>query len=80
MLLGEERQRPLPNGARLTNREAEVLQWLAAGTSNPEIAAILGIAAGTVKRHVENVLAKLGVQNRTAATALARERGLVGGK
>jgi DNA-binding NarL/FixJ family response regulator len=67
LLVSEETQRPLPNGARLTGRETEVLHWLADGKSNAEIAAILGLAVGTVKRHVENLLAKLGVENRTAA-------------
>jgi DNA-binding CsgD family transcriptional regulator len=67
LLVSEEIQRPLPNGARLTARETEVLRWLADGKSNAEIAAILGLAVGTVKRHVENVLAKLGAENRTAA-------------
>ena len=69
LLLSEETQRPLPNGSRLTERETEVLRWLAAGKSNPEIAAILDLAPGTVKRHVEKVLAKLGAENRTAAAA-----------
>lgn len=71
LLLSEETQRPLPNGARLTARETEVLRWLAAGKSNAEIAAILDLAPGTVKRHVEKVLAKLGAENRTAAASHA---------
>ncbi len=77
LFLSEERVGGLPGDQRLTAREAEVLHWLAAGKSNPEIGAILGIALGTVKQHVEHILAKLGVENRTAATAVARERGLV---
>jgi DNA-binding CsgD family transcriptional regulator len=72
MLLSEETLLPLPNGARLTVREHEVLRWLAAGKSNSEIAVILAVALSTVKRHVENVLTKLGVTNRTAAAARAR--------
>lgn len=51
----------------LTARELEVLQWLQEGKSNPEIGVILGISTHTVKRHVEKVLAKLGVENRYAA-------------
>jgi DNA-binding CsgD family transcriptional regulator len=51
----------------LTAREREVLQWLQEGKSNPEIGVILGISTHTVKRHVERVLAKLGVESRLAA-------------
>jgi DNA-binding CsgD family transcriptional regulator len=56
----------------LTPRENEVLEWITEGKSNSEIAAILGLAAGTVKLHVERILAKLGVENRTAAAMTAR--------
>lgn len=77
LLLSEESGRGLPAGVHLTSRENEVLAWLAEGKTNPEIAVILGVASGTVKMHVENILAKLGVDNRTAATMLAREAGLV---
>ena len=59
----------------LTARELEVLKWLAQGRSNPDIAAILGLTPGTVKLHVERVLAKLGVENRTAAALMARKAG-----
>ncbi len=58
----------------LSEREAEVLFWISEGKSNPEIALIIGAAAGTVKKHVENLLAKLGVENRAAAMRLALER------
>ncbi len=51
----------------LTTREAEVLEWLGQGKSNPEIGIILGISTHTVKRHVERVLAKTGTENRYAA-------------
>jgi len=57
----------------LSEREAEVLFWISEGKSNPEIALIIGAAAGTVKKHVENLLAKLGVENRAAAMRLALE-------
>ena len=60
--------------ARLTAREREVLAWIADGKSNAEIAVVLGIAPGTVKRHVEQILAKLRVANRTAAAAVVRQR------
>ena len=77
VLLSEERVSRMPDGTRLTPRETEVLRWLAEGKSNGEIGTILGIALGTVKLHVEHILAKLGVENRTVATARARERGLI---
>ena len=66
------------SGARsdfgLSEREAEVLFWISEGKSNPEIALIIGAAAGTVKKHVENLLAKLAVENRAAAMRLALEK------
>ncbi len=77
VLVSEEPYQAGPGGARLTARETEVLGWLAEGKSNAEIAVILAIAPGTVKQHVQSILAKLGVENRTAATAVAREHGLV---
>ncbi|MBO9663243.1 MAG: helix-turn-helix transcriptional regulator [Dokdonella sp.] len=56
----------------LSAREREVLGWVAGGRSNAEIATLLGIRAGTVKRHLENVYRKLGVTGRRdAASALA---------
>jgi DNA-binding NarL/FixJ family response regulator len=54
-----------------------VLRLLAEGRTNREIAESLSISPGTVSVHVTNVLAKLGVETRTAATALALRRGLV---
>jgi two-component system NarL family response regulator len=61
----------------LSPREAEVLQWVAAGKSNKEIGAQLFIAEGTVKTHVKNVLEKLAVVGRTAAIREGVHRGLV---
>lgn len=58
----------------LTAREAEVLFWVARGKTNDEIATILGIGLTTVKKHLESTYSKLGVENRTAAAALALER------
>lgn len=52
----------------LTNREEEVLYCVAQGMTNAEAAGILKMASGTVKRHLENIYQKLGVENRTAAT------------
>jgi DNA-binding CsgD family transcriptional regulator len=57
----------------LTPREAEVLRWLVDGKSNAEIAAILEMQVGTVKKHLERIFAKLGCDSRAAALALARE-------
>lgn len=54
----------------LTPREADVAHWVAAGKTNAEIARILGTSARTIEKHVERVLGKLGVENRTAAALL----------
>jgi DNA-binding NarL/FixJ family response regulator len=61
----------------LSDREMEVLQLVAAGATNKEIAARLFLAEGTVKNHVTNILGKLGVRDRTQAALRARELGLV---
>jgi DNA-binding NarL/FixJ family response regulator len=57
--------------ARLTPREREVLDRIALGLTNKAIARELGIGPGTVKAHVEKVIAKLGVADRTQAAVLA---------
>jgi DNA-binding CsgD family transcriptional regulator len=62
---------PASAGAALSAREREVLEWMSQGKTNAEIATILGISLHTVKRHVEKILQKLDVPNRSAA-ALAR--------
>jgi DNA-binding CsgD family transcriptional regulator len=56
----------------LTGREREVLELVRAGKTNGEIATSLWISPGTVRRHLENVYAKLGVHSRTAALAIGR--------
>ena len=61
----------------LTRRELEVLWLLAAGKSNPAIAAELVVALDTVKKHVTHILEKLGAGNRTEAVARARELALL---
>ncbi len=61
----------------LTRREVEVLQMLAAGLSNKEIAARLGISDHTAKFHVASILGKLGAATRTEAVSLGIRRGLV---
>jgi LuxR family maltose regulon positive regulatory protein len=60
----------------LSEREMEVLQWMAAGASNQDIAEALTIAVTTAKKHVSNIIRKLGVDNRTQAVAKARNLGL----
>jgi DNA-binding NarL/FixJ family response regulator len=60
----------------LSAREAEVVRLVARGQTNREIAAALGISERTVDRHVSNILAKLDVSSRAAATAFAVEHGL----
>jgi DNA-binding NarL/FixJ family response regulator len=55
----------------LTTREAEVLLWLSKGKTNRDIAQILGLSPRTVDKHLEQIYAKLGVENRTAAAAIA---------
>jgi len=61
----------LQKGLQLTAREAEVLQWIANGKTNREIAEILGISPRTINKHLEQLFPKLGVENRTAAAAKA---------
>ena len=58
----------------LTPREAELLSWVVQGKTNPEIGIILGIQLTTVKKHLESIFAKLGVENRTAAVTLGLEK------
>lgn len=57
----------------LTDRETEILRLMAGGYSNKEIANSLGVAEGTVKNHVSNILSKLGVRDRTRAVLKAFE-------
>jgi len=61
----------------LTERETEILRLMAGGYSNKEIANSLGVAEGTVKNHVSNILSKLGVRDRTRAVLKAFEMGIV---
>ena len=55
----------------LTTREGEVLSWLSKGKTNRDIAQILGLSPRTVDKHLEQIYAKLGVETRTAAAAIA---------
>jgi DNA-binding NarL/FixJ family response regulator len=61
----------------LTERETEILRLMAGGFSNKEVANSLGVAEGTVKNHVSNILSKLGVRDRTRAVLKAFELKLV---
>lgn len=57
----------------LTPRETEVLSWLAKGKTNRDIADILGMSPRTVNKHLEHIFEKLGVETRSAATAIASQ-------
>jgi ATP/maltotriose-dependent transcriptional regulator MalT len=70
-----QRQRASPRV--LTDREVEVLRLVASGNSNRDIAGALQISEHTVARHVQNILAKLGVSTRAAATSHALTKGLL---
>lgn len=65
------------SNSELTNREMEVLKLLSNGKSNQQIGSNLKITEGTVKFHVNNILSKLGVSDRTQAVITALKRGLV---
>jgi DNA-binding NarL/FixJ family response regulator len=65
------------SGNALTDRETEVLKTIVAGKSNKEIAAALFISEATVKTHINNLLSKLGVADRTQAATMALHRGIV---
>jgi DNA-binding CsgD family transcriptional regulator len=67
LMLGEN---PL-DSLGLTARETEVLTWIAQGKTNYEIGVILSASTGTICKHVERILCKLRVKNRTSAAAIA---------
>ncbi|MDO5534644.1 MAG: response regulator transcription factor [Propionibacteriaceae bacterium] len=67
---------PATDEATLSSRELEVLRLVADGLSNKEIGTTLSITEGTVKNHVHNALAKLGLENRIQAAAYIVRRGL----
>ncbi|MEX1178506.1 MAG: response regulator transcription factor [Nitriliruptor sp.] len=77
-LAGSWRQEPRESGASaLTARELEVLQLLAEGLTNQQVGTRLGLSARTVKTHVQNLLVKLDVPDRTGAVARAFRLGLI---
>lgn len=61
----------------LTDRELRVLNLIADGLSNPEIARVLGISRNTVKFHVSSIISKLGATSRTEAVTIGVKRGLI---
>ncbi|MET7890406.1 response regulator transcription factor [Streptomyces mirabilis] len=69
---------PAPTQDSLSAREREVLALVAKGTSNREIARVLFISEATVKTHLTHLYAKLGVNDRAAAVAVAYDRGILG--
>ena len=77
ILLRLSREEPASGIERLraklpvTGREAEVLLWLSRGKSSRDIGDILGLSHRTVTKHLEGIYAKLGVENRTAASIIA---------
>ncbi|MBI4445592.1 MAG: helix-turn-helix transcriptional regulator [Acidobacteria bacterium] len=77
VLLFDEQQTALSPQAfellGLSQREAEVLLWVAQGKTNIELGIILGLSPRTVQKHLERIFQKLGVENRTAAAAMAHE-------
>jgi LuxR family maltose regulon positive regulatory protein len=72
-----QRQGPSPLIEPLTKRERQVLRLLCTGLSNPEIAAELIVATGTVKKHLHNIYGKLSVRNRSQAILRTEELGLL---
>jgi DNA-binding NarL/FixJ family response regulator len=73
----QQRRSAQPLTEPLSSRELQVLEQLAVGKSNKEIASDLNIAEGTVKNHMSQVLAKLGVLDRTQAALRGRDLGLL---
>ena len=65
------------SGPLLTERETDVLRQIVRGQSNKEIAATLFVSEATVKTHINNLLSKLGVSDRTQAATMALQRGIV---
>jgi len=76
-LLFAEAEAAEPLVEPLTDRELEVLQWLAQGLANKQIASQLGISEHTVKFHVSSIYTKLGATNRAEAVRLGVQQGLI---
>ena len=71
LLLEQNARKPARHNARrnLTQRQIEVLSWVARGKTNAEIASILRLKTGTIGKYLERIFPKLGVENRTAAAS-----------
>jgi DNA-binding CsgD family transcriptional regulator len=67
------RLEPAARDAGLTARETEVLRWIVAGKRDAQIAPLIGASLRTVNKHVENILRKLGAENRSSAALIAEE-------
>lgn len=76
-LASQSKDSPVSHGDELTHREMDVLRLVAEGKTNAEIAGHLFISVGTVKVHVERIIAKLGVSDRTQAAVRAVELGYI---
>ncbi|WP_420465331.1 response regulator [Panacagrimonas sp.] len=68
----------LMRALKLTQREAEVLHWVALGKTNTEVGAVLEMSPRTVNKHLEHIFQKLSVETRTAATTVAINKGRTG--
>jgi NarL family two-component system response regulator LiaR len=75
-LMREMRSRPQSAASVLTERELEVLAWVAKGIPNKEIACRIGVSQATVRAHVSNILSKLGLENRSQMVLYAVEHGM----
>ncbi len=73
----KEKERSVPKAAPLSAREREILELVASGRINREIAEILHISENTVKNHLKNILKKLHLENRVQLTSYAYERGWI---
>lgn len=73
----EEALRRRAEGETLTSREVQVLELMAQGFRNKEVAAVLGISEGTAHAHTKKIFAKLKVNDRTAAITVALRRGIL---
>jgi DNA-binding CsgD family transcriptional regulator len=62
----------------VTDREAEILRWIRDGKTNDDIAEILEVSPYTVKNHIQKILRKMGVENRSHAVARAISLGILG--
>jgi DNA-binding NarL/FixJ family response regulator len=72
----EREAAPMPARAPLTPRETEILGLVAGGATNKEIASALNLSPSTIKNHLQNILAKLHLENRVQAAAYAVREGL----